>query len=212
MSYQPHLGIDPIVIAAEAVTALQTIRSRRIDPIEPLVISVGIIQGGNRFNIIADEVKLTGTVRTLNAEVRLRVQELMREILAGITAAHGASFTLDFDGSAAVVYNDPALVDETLPGMKRVLGEANVKPLRPFMGAEDFSAYQQVVPGFFYFLGVGNKARGITAGWHTPDFDVDEESLVVGAKVMTNILVDYTPGTNKIWIGPSNKWKPSTAC
>ena len=188
---QPHLGVDPVVVAAEAVTALQTIRSRRIDPIEPLVISVGIIQGGNRFNIIADEVKLSGTVRTHSPEVRRRVPELMREILAGVTAAHGATFSFDWDGRAAVVYNDPALVNETLPTMKQILGETNVNPLPPFMVSEDFSAYQQVVPGFFYFLGVGNKSKGITAGWHTPEFDVDEESLVVGTKVMTNVLVDY---------------------
>jgi len=188
---QPHLGVDPIVAAAEAVTALQTIRSRRIDPVEPLVISVGIIQGGNRFNIIADEVKLSGTVRTHSPEVRRRVRELMREILTGVTTAHDATFTFNWNGRAAVVYNDPELVGETLPTMKQVLGEANVKLLPPFMIAEDFSSYQQVVPGFFYFLGVGNKSKGITAGWHTPEFDVDEDSLVVGAKVMTNILVDY---------------------
>lgn len=188
---QPHLGVDPVVVAAEAVMALQTIRSRRIDPVEPLVISVGIIQGGNRFNIIADEVKLSGTVRTHSPEVRRRVPELMRDILAGVTTAHDASFTLDWDSRSAMVYNQPALVDETLPAMKQVLGEANVKPLPPFMVSEDFSAYQQVVPGFFFFLGVGNKSKGITAGWHTPEFDADEDSLVVGTKVMTSVLVDY---------------------
>jgi len=188
---QPHLGIDPVVVAAEAVLALQTIRSRRIDPVEPLVVSVGIIQGGNRFNIIADEVKLSGTVRAHSENVRRRVPELMREILGGITAAHGASYTLDWDSRAPMVLNDPALVNETLPVMKRVLGEANVTPLPPFMVSEDFAFYQQVIPGFFYFLGVGNKSKGITAGWHTPEFDADEDSLVVGTKVMTNVLVDY---------------------
>lgn len=188
---QPHLGVDPVVVAAEAVTALQTIRSRRIDPVEPLVISVGIIQGGNRFNIIADEVKLSGTVRTHSPEVRRRVPELMRNILTGVTTAHDASFTLDWDSRSAMVYNQPALVDETLPTLKQILGEANVQPLPPFMVSEDFSYYQQVVPGFFYFLGVGNKSKGITAGWHTPEFDADEDSLVVGTKVMASVLVDY---------------------
>jgi amidohydrolase len=188
---QPHLGIDPVVVAAEAVMALQTIRSRRIDPVEPLVISVGIIQGGNRFNIIADEVKMSGTVRTHSEEVQRRVPELMREIVGGITTAHGASFTLDWDSRAPLVFNDPALVNETLPVMKRVLGEANVAPLPPFMVSEDYAYYQRVIPGFFYFLGVGNRSKGISAGWHTPEFDVDEESLVVGTKVMTSVLVDF---------------------
>jgi amidohydrolase len=90
-----------------------------------------------------------------------------------------------------MVFNDPLLVNETLPVMKRVLGEANVALLPPFMVSEDYAYYQQVIPGFFYFLGVGNKSKGITAGWHTPEFEVDEESLVIGAKVMTNVLVDY---------------------
>jgi amidohydrolase len=188
---QPHLGVDPIVVASEAVLALQFIRSRRIDPMQPLVISVGIIQGGNRYNIISDEVKLTGTIRTQSKEIRQRLPELMREIVAGVTSAHGATFTLDWDPRAPGVYNDPELVRETLPVMKRVLGEANVTPLPPFMVSEDFAIYQQTVPGFFYFLGVGNKAKGIHAGWHTPEFDVDEESLAVGASVMANVLVDF---------------------
>ncbi len=188
---QPHLGVDPVVVAAEAVMALQTIRSRRIDATQPLIISVGIIQGGNRFNIIADEVKLSGTVRTHDEEVRRRVPELMRQILAGVTASYGASYELDWDPRAAGVYNDPGLVIETLPAMKQVLGDQNVIALAPFMVSEDFSYFQQVVPGFFYVLGVGNKSRGITSGWHTPDFDVDEESLVVGTTVMTSVVVDY---------------------
>ncbi len=188
---QPHLGVDPVVVAAEAVMALQTIPSRRIDATQPLIISVGTIHGGNRFNIIADEVRMSGTVRTHDEEVRRRVPELMRQILAGVTASHGASFELDWDPRAASVYNDPALVSETLPAMKQVLGERNVNSLAPFMVSEDFSFFQQVAPGFFYFLGVGNKAKGIAAAWHTPDFDVDEESLVIGTKVMTSVLADY---------------------
>jgi amidohydrolase len=187
----PHEGVDAVVVAAECVTALQTIRSRRVDTTEPLVISVGIIQGGNRFNVIADEVKLEGTVRTLNEEVRKRVQSLMRETLDGITKAYGATYEMTYADGAAVTYNEPALVEETLPVMRRVVGEKNVVTRKPQMGAEDFSYFQQVIPGFYYFLGVGNRAKGITAGWHTPDFDIDEESLVVGVKVMANVLLDY---------------------
>ena len=188
---QPHNGIDSIVVAAECITALQHIRSRRIDPQEPLVISIGMIQGGTRNNIIAGEVKMEGTMRTLNEEVRTRAQSLMRETLQNVTAAYGATFELKFEENAAVTYNEPALVEATLPTIKRVVGEANVVSIRPFMPAEDFAYFQKVVPGFYYFLGVGNRQRGITAGWHTPEFDVDEESLVVGVKVMSNVLVDY---------------------
>jgi amidohydrolase len=188
---QPQLGVDAVVVAAECVTALQTIRSRRIDPIEPLVITVGTVNGGDRYNVIAGEVKMEGTMRTLNEDVRMRSQELMRQTLASVTSAYGATADLQFDSPNPVTYNDPRLVEETLPTIRRLVGDANVIAPKPFMPAEDFSYYQKVVPGFFFFLGVGNKAKGITAGWHTAEFDIDEESLVVGVKVMTNVLLDY---------------------
>jgi amidohydrolase len=187
----PHDGIDAIVVAAECITALQTIRSRRINTLEPLVITVGSLHGGNRFNIIADEVRLEGTMRTLNEEVRQQAMGMMRQTLQGITAAYGGSFELQWGQSNPVTYNDPALVKATLPTLQRVLGEAQLTEPRPQMGAEDFSLYQKVIPGFFYFLGVGNKSKGLTAMIHTPEFDVDEDSLVIGVKVMANVLLDY---------------------
>ena len=188
---QPHVGVDAVVVAAQCVLALQNIRSRRIDPLEPLVITVGTIQGGERFNVVAGEVKMTGTMRTFNDQVRERSIALMRETLQNVTAAYGATFELEFGDGNAVTYNEPALVEETLPTIRRVVGDGNALAIKPFMPAEDFSAFQKVVPGFYYFLGVGNREKGITAGWHTPNFDVDEESLVVGVKVMSNVLLDY---------------------
>lgn len=188
---QPQGGIDAVVVAAECVTALQTIHSRRIDPIEPLVITIGTINGGDRHNIIAGEVKMDGTMRTMSEEVRSRAQEMMRQTLAGVTSGYGASFDLQFDSPNPVTYNDPRLVEETLPTIRRVVGDANVVSPKPFMPAEDFSLYQKVIPGFFYFLGVANKSKGLMPAWHTADFDVDEESIVVGVKVMSNVLLDY---------------------
>jgi amidohydrolase len=159
-----------------------------------------MIHGGTRNNIIADEVKMEGTMRALTEDVRRQAQELMRETLKNVTAAYGATFDLKFEENAAVTFNEPSLVNETLPTLRRVVGDKNVAAIRPLMPAEDFSYYQKISPGFFYFLGVGNRAKGITAGWHTPEFDVDEESLVVGVKVMTNVLLDYldhhSAGTN----------------
>jgi amidohydrolase len=187
----PHDGIDTVVVAAECVTALQTIRSRRINTQEPLVITLGSIHGGNRFNIIADEVKLEGTMRTLNEEVRARAIEMMKQTLAGVTSAYGASYELEFGANNPVTYNDPALVEASLPMMRKIIGEKSVFSPKPQMGAEDFSYYQKVIPGFFYFLGVGNREKGVTAMIHTPEFDIDEESLVIGVKVMSNVLLDY---------------------
>jgi len=188
---QPQGGIDAVVVAAECVTALQTIHSRRIDPIEPLVITIGTINGGDRHNIIAGEVKMDGTMRTMSEEVRSRAQEMMRQTLAGVTSGYGASFDLQFDSPNPVTYNDPRLVEETLPTIRRTVGDANVVSPKPFMPAEDFSLYQKVIPGFFFFLGVANKSKGLMPAWHTADFDVDEESIVVGVKVMSNVLLDY---------------------
>lgn len=188
---QPHTGVDAVVIAGESIMAIQAIHSRRIDPQEPLVITIGQIKGGVRYNIIADEVTMEGTMRTFNEDVRQRAQSLMRETLSHITAAYGATFDLKFEENGALTFNEPRLVEEMLPTIRRAVGEQNVLSIKPFMPAEDFSYFQKVSPGFYYFLGVGNKARGINAAWHTADFDIDEESLVVGVKVMSNVLLDY---------------------
>jgi amidohydrolase len=130
-------------------------------------------------------------MRALNEDIRAKAMEMMRQTLAGITSAYGASYELEFGTGNPVTYNDPLLTEATLPAIKRIMGEKNVFSPKPQMGAEDFSAYQKVIPGFFYFLGVGNKAKGITAMIHTPEFDADEEGLVIGVKVMSNVLLDY---------------------
>jgi amidohydrolase len=187
----PHDGIDAIVVAAECVTALQTIRSRRIDATEPLVITIGSFNGGNRFNIIADEVKMEGTMRTLSEDVRNKAKEMIRQTLDGVTKANGASFDLTFNENSAVTYNDPKLAESAIASIRRIVGDRNVVVRKPQMGAEDFSYYQRVIPGFFYFLGVGNQAKGITAMIHTPEFDVDEDSMAIGVNVMANALLDY---------------------
>jgi len=130
-------------------------------------------------------------VRTLSEPVRLRVKGLLKEILEGTAAAHGARVKLDYRDTLPVTSNDPALVEETLPSIRRTVGDSNLVARKPVMGGEDFSFYQKVVPGFFYWLGVGNEARGIASMLHTHTFDVDEECLVVGVKVMSTIVLDY---------------------
>ena len=188
----PYRGIDAIAVSAQVINALQTIPSRRMRALDPVVLTIGTIHGGARFNVIAPEVKMEGTLRTLNDDVRKRVMELIPEMVGGIAQANGASYEIAWNPTHNfVTYNQPALVAETLPEIRRVMGEKNVVVSEPQMGAEDFSHYQKQIPGFFYFLGTGNKAKGITASWHTADFDVDEDSLVIGVKVMANVLLDH---------------------
>lgn len=188
----PHQSVDAVVVAAECIAALQTIRSRRIDPVEPMVLTIGTISGGNRHNIIAEEIRMEGTLRTHSEQVRERVMGLMKQILGSVTAAHDAGVEIRWSArSNPPTINDAALVEATLPAMRRVLGEENVVHVPPVMGAEDFTYFLRQIPGLMFWLGVGNEARGITAPLHTADYDADEASLQVGVKVMANIVLDY---------------------
>jgi amidohydrolase len=186
----PHTGIDPIPIAAEIVSAFQSIPARQIDARTPTVVSVGTIAGGSRYNIIADSVTLTGTVRSLNKEGPAVVKARMDAILKGVTASRDASYTFDYVMNAPVTFNDPALVAASLPALRSVAGDGLVSPPAQ-MVAEDFAYYQQRIPGFYFFLGVSNPAKKITAMWHTEYFDLDEDALLVGMRAMATVVADY---------------------
>jgi len=186
----PHQGIDPIVIGSEAVMALQTLRSRYLPPLEPSVITVGIFRGGERFNIIPGEVTLEGTVRTYKKEVQDEIERRMREMLDGITRANGATFDLDYQRNAPATVNDPALSQTVQPLLERILGAENVKIVEPTMGGEDFAYFANVVPGFYYRLGVV-KPGTTSGGLHTPTFRADDSAVPVGIRVMSRLLVDY---------------------
>ena len=186
----PHLGIDPIVMASQAVSAFQTIRSRNLPPLEPSVVTVGIIRGGTRFNIIPHVVEMEGTVRTYNPDVRDAVEQRMGEILAGITSAGGGTYELVYDRGTPATINDPALGERMLPTLARVVGEENVVDLDPTMGGEDFAYFANEVPGFFFRLGQVIPG-GSSGGHHTPDFQADNSAVPVGIRAMTNLLLDY---------------------
>jgi amidohydrolase len=187
---QPHESVDPIVMGSEVVTALQTIRSRTLPPLQPSVITVGIFRGGQRFNIIPEEVHLEGTVRTYDEEVRDTIERRMREILEGITQAHGGSFELSYDRGSPATINDPKLVEQMLPSMVGILGAENVIAVDPTMGGEDFSYYANEIPGFFFFLG-STRPGTRSGGHHTPDFQADDSCIAVGMRSMSRLLLDY---------------------
>jgi amidohydrolase len=185
----PHEGIDTSPTAAEIVGALQTVRSRRVAPDEPFVLTIGRIEGGKRWNIVADEVVLDGTLRALAPEVRRRMLDETRRIVEGVAAAHGARAALEVDDLASPVINDATLATKARPVLARIVGEARVVTPRPYLIAEDFSAYQKVVPGLFLFLGVRNAARGITAPNHTAEFDLDEAALPIGVRALAGLAI-----------------------
>ena len=193
---QPNLSIDPVVMAAQAILALQTIRSRNLSPFEPSVITVGIVRGGERFNIIPGEVLLEGTVRTYSDEARATVERRMREILDGITRASGGTYDLDYKKNAPATVNDRALSETVRPLLERTLGAGNVKTVEPSMTGEDFAYFANQVPGFYYRLGV-LKPGTASGGLHTPTFRADDSAVPVGMRVMARLLVDYLTQSNQ---------------
>ena len=186
----PHTGIDPVPIAAEVISAFQTIPARQIDARTPTVVSVGTIDGGSRYNIIADSVTMTGTVRSLNKEGPAVVKARMEAILKGVTESRGASYTFEYIENAPVTFNDPELVTASLPALRSVVGDGLIAAPAQ-MVAEDFAFYQQRIPGFYFFLGVANPEKHITAMWHTEYFDLDEDALKIGMRAMATVVTDY---------------------
>jgi amidohydrolase len=185
-----------VPVAAELIEALQLVVSRQIDAQEPKVLTIGSVHGGNRFNIIADQVTLEGTMRTLSPPVRTAMKEKIQRTVSGIAAAHGVTAVLRFVGEGnEATLNDPGLTRASLPSLQRVYGTAQTKEVRPQMGAEDFASFAQRVPALYLQMGVRNEARGITAMIHTEDFDVDERVLPLGVRAMSTLVWDYLSRT-----------------
>ena len=185
----PHMAIDPVVIASQTVMALQTIVSREVDAARQAVITIGSIQGGNSSNVIPEFVDLRGTVRTLEPDLRDHVRDAIVRTIKGIAAAAGAPEPeINYIYGTPAMYNDPALVEETLKTMRAVIGDENVIRYEPAMGGEDFAYYQSQVPGFMFRLGVGRPDRPMSL--HNPSFDPDERAIPLGVRLMCEILWD----------------------
>jgi len=187
---RPHEGIDSIAIAAQIIVNLQSIVSRAIDPLDSAVLTIGKIQGGTRANIIAQDVKLEGTLRTLNPKTRKTIPRLMENVVKGATLSFGADYVFNFQKGNPVVSNHPQLAKIMLPTLLEILGNENVKELKPQMVAEDFACYCQKIPGFFFFLGVKNPKEKTMPPLHNPYFNPDERSIPLGIKIMCHLLLD----------------------
>jgi amidohydrolase len=188
----PHLGLDPIPVAAEMVQALQTIVSRQTDTQQPRVLTIGRIQGGTRFNIVADRVVMDGTLRTFDPAVRADIKARMERTVKGIAEANGTTASLRFlDEGTPPTVNDVALARLAVPALERVFGRDGVAPIRPLMVAEDFAFYAQKAPTFYFILGTRNAAKGIESVNHTSHFDVDEAVLPLGVRAYCTLAWDF---------------------
>ncbi len=185
----PHLTSDTILIASQLVVSLQQLIARNNNPFNPSVLSITSIQGGNTTNVIPTEVKLMGTFRAMDEGWRFRAHELIRKQTVELVAAMGAEATIHIDVGYPFVLNNEALTAAARLQAETYMGAANVETTELRMGAEDFGYYSHIVPGCFFRLGVGNRARGISANVHTPVFDIDENAIAVGMGIMAWLAV-----------------------
>lgn len=186
----PHMGIDAVSVASHVVVALQTLVSRRVDARDACVLSIGKITAGNSYNIIADHAELTGILRTLSNPVLEESREEIKQIVAGVCQAFGATSEVRFTPGARLTANDVELEREVVEILKGQTSAEQIVPHQPQLGAEDFAAFSTRVPGCYLFLGVRNEDKGITHMIHTPNFDVDEDCIDLGIGLMTEVLLE----------------------
>jgi amidohydrolase len=192
----PWSSVDPIVVSAQIINNLQTIVSRNINVTEnPAVVSIGAIHGGNRQNIIPEKVEMIGTLRALSLADEQMLIARVKQIATKTAEAEGATaeVTIPYSVHYPITYNDPGLTEKMLPTLKETAGETHVM-LRPAVtGAEDFSFYEEKVPGIFFHLGGMPKGDNpLTAPQHhTPDFYIDESGFALGVKALCNLALDY---------------------
>ena len=189
----PWLSVDPIVITAQIINSIQTIISRESDLTkEPAVISFGKVEGGNRFNIIPGEVNLVGTIRSLDYDMRDYIKKRIIELSQGIAESYGGNAIVEIDDGADITYNDPDMMNKMLPSIKKSAGSENVILSNAKTLAEDYAYYLNEIPGFLFELGAYNTNETRKApAHHTPDFFIDDNSMLLGVKVMTNLALDF---------------------
>jgi amidohydrolase len=190
----PWMSVDPIVVSAQIINALQTIVSRQMDLThEPVVVTVARINAGIRENIIPEEAVMSGTIRTLDKDMQQTVHEKIQRIATGIAETAGAVAEVTFDGKTPVTYNDPDLTAMMLPALERAVGKEKVIRINAVTGAEDFAFFQEKVPGFFFFVGARppDLDPATVPSHHTPDFMIDETAMLSGLKAMLNVTLHY---------------------
>ena len=180
----PHQTVDTVLVAAQLITSLQTIIARNRDPQNPSVLSICSVHGGNTTNVIPTEVKLMGTFRAMDEVWRFKAHELMMQQAKGLSLATGAEIDFKVDVGYPTVDNEPVITEAAWKLADAYMGASNVEETEKRMGAEDFGYYSQVIPGCFFRLGVRNESKGIIHNVHTPNFNIEEESIENGVGMM----------------------------
>lgn len=189
---KPWGGVDPILISAKIIDGLQTIISRESPLVkEPAVITVGKITSGTRFNVIPESAEMIGTVRTLDPDMREMIIRRMNEMVTTIAKAYGGEADIQFQNNTAITYNDLELTAEMLPTLKNIAGKDNVELVKATTGGEDFSFFQEKVPGFYFFLGGMTPGNETPYPHHTPDFKIDDDGMLLGVKSLSQLAIDY---------------------
>ncbi len=189
---RPHQAVDAILVSSLVINAIHHLVSRRVDPLHHAVISLGTIRGGTAPNIIADRVEIEGTVRAVDPAVRKMMPGIVEETIRGITAGMGAGYDLDYTFGTPPLVNDPGMDELVRRCSEDLLGpDGTVELPEPLMGSEDFACFAERVPGVLFRLGTGNRRRGLLCGLHNSYFDVDEESIIVGTKLLAWIAARY---------------------
>jgi len=186
----PESLVDPILVAGQAVNALHHIVGRNVGAQDSAVLSIGMIRGGTAFNIIPDEVELKGTVRAFDDGTRDRVMGRIEEVLAGVTAAAGASYEFEDIYQSPVVMNDAEITAVVRRAAERAIGAENVVECEPTMGGDDQAYFQKEVPGCYFIVGGGDEVAGY-GPHHSATFGFDERALEVGLRVMTEAALEY---------------------
>lgn len=184
----PHQTVDPILVASHLVVNIQSIASRNVDPLKPAVVSLGTIEGGTIYNIIPEQVVMTGTVRSFDADVQELTECRLKEITEGTCAAFGATAEFQYEKGYPPLVNDEAMVDFVAQTAGDIFGEDHVQEISPVMGGEDFAYFLQKVPGAFLFFGMGD---GMAYPHHHPAFDMDEKALPQATLLMTSLALAY---------------------
>jgi amidohydrolase len=187
----PEGGVDAVLMSGQVVSALQSLISKEVSPLTPLVVHVGTIHGGSAFNIVAEQVELKGTVRTLDETLQKSIPERMGRILKGVTEALRGTHELDYQFVYPPVINEESMTELVQGIAIQVVGEEKVIEIPPMMGSDDFAFCLKEVPGCYFFVGAGNSEKEIDPPHHNAQFDFDEDAMVVGAEVMVRVATTY---------------------